>query len=452
MKKATLFTLALLFFSTVSVGILSCKIFESRDQVVFTEKVFYGNSANANGLQIECSDTFANHLFWDTTLSFEDDLQTKTDYSFMLQEPRLNGEITYSGLYMNTSYDFVTAYDAEPPTSGLDLAYYELFQSTEPGQEKSKWIYLKDYEEYYPIMLTLDFPSSNRFEAEKLLAKKMQDYFKIPVLEEEKLEISIGRNHQGQLFSCGNTGIGDIQYFLNSCSTLTDECCYFTFNTRASDGSIIDTSELPEGYGIYSISYTLTKEGNYDRNILDIDVDSLKLCYPLNSDIKILSWGTNETKEHLLIHAIESADYVFTAINLSTMELTQEIRFELKQDVDDVLFVYDKDGFFVTYHYDANQLWVIEEMDDGTYRLALSCEISPDDMYRDPNYDTAMAFDGERLALVKQYNWCGLNVMSYDKNGLSYHAEFETSLNPPYDTYDGDFTANPAKPVEITWK
>ena len=452
MKKATLLTILLLLCSTISVGIFSFKIYQSRDQVVFTEKVFYGDSSSASGLEIECSDTLSKHVFWDSTLSFAKGLQVETDYSFTLLQPRINLTEDYEGIHLNTYYDYTNFNTNDALTSGLNLAYSELIQETEPGQGNSKIIYLKDYVKYYSLTLTPDFPAMNTFTEEELLAQKLQDYFKIPVLENERIEISVSLNRQGELDSCGSSTPDGTNYFMNTFSTLTDEFCFFTFDTHTYDGSTIDLSQLPEGYGIYSIAYNLTKDSQHDRELLDIDIDSLKLCYPLDKDIKILSWGTNESKDHLLIHALENGEYVFTAIDAKTMELVQEIRFELNKDVDDILYVHNKDGFFVTYHYDANQLWVIEEMSDGSYRLALSCEISPDEVYRTPDYDTAMAFDGERLALVDHFTWCGLHVIVYDENGLAYDSQFDVSFAPQENVSEFGFSSNYAKPVNVSWK
>ena len=100
---------------------------------------------------------------------------------------------------------------------GLVLAYQELYAAVGPGEEKEKEIYLRDYMEFYPISVTADLPgtsfssgSSRLWDGEmepgteSYVAGKIGEFFKIPVLPDERWSISLGKNDSGLIQSMGS--------------------------------------------------------------------------------------------------------------------------------------------------------------------------------------------------------------------------------------------------------
>jgi hypothetical protein len=68
MRKATIAMLLLLVISIGGVCVAAAGVHAPHDQVELKENVIYGDSAAANGLEIQTHVTWDNHLFWDTTL------------------------------------------------------------------------------------------------------------------------------------------------------------------------------------------------------------------------------------------------------------------------------------------------------------------------------------------------------------------------------------------------
>ena len=86
MKKATILMALVLLLSVCGVGVLAADVFEERDQVVLTEKVVYGDRAEADGLSIQVDSHYRSRLFWNTTLQFNDTADIHTDYTFSAKQ------------------------------------------------------------------------------------------------------------------------------------------------------------------------------------------------------------------------------------------------------------------------------------------------------------------------------------------------------------------------------
>ena len=156
MRKAFLF---LILFIGVSVGGM-CMAFaginEARDQVEITERVLYGDKSVAEGLKIQCKTGYDNRLFWNTTYEIGEVPTTNTEYEFYASQRPEERTITYAGISLENYVEYGLHFNEESQT-GIAGAMKELYDSTAPGEEKSKIIYLKDYMEYYPLQMSHDF-------------------------------------------------------------------------------------------------------------------------------------------------------------------------------------------------------------------------------------------------------------------------------------------------------
>lgn len=82
-----------------------------------------------------------------------------------------------------------------------------------------------------------------------------RDFFKIPVIADEQVEISVSKGAGGRGISYGLKSTDSDSFSIRSESALTDDACYFTFTTRTVYGDIVDTNLIPGGYGIYRLPY-----------------------------------------------------------------------------------------------------------------------------------------------------------------------------------------------------
>ena len=260
MRKATILMALVLFLSVCGVGVLAADIFEEHNQVVLTEKVIYGDRTKANGLSVQVDSHYRSRLFWNTTLQFNDTADIKTDYSFSAKQIYKGREEEYDGININNNVmeSVDTLMEKDRPQEGIAVAYRELLDETEAGEDKAQNILLKDYISHYPIGFDLDFPgtrlNSSRVdldlwrglstvsESEAHIVQKIRDYFKIPVLDNQYLEIHVSKRADG---SQGSWGGGTSQYGdwyeMYGYSVLSNDACYFTFNTLTNDGRVVDT-------------------------------------------------------------------------------------------------------------------------------------------------------------------------------------------------------------------
>ena len=487
MRKATILMALVLFLSVCGVGVLAADIFEEHNQVVLTEKVIYGDRTKANGLSVQVDSHYRSRLFWNTTLQFNDAADVHTDYSFSAKQIYKGREEEYDGINIhNNVMESVDTYvEEERLQEGIGVAYRELLDETEAGEDKSRNILLKDYISHYPIGFDLDLPNtrvtSSRVdldlwrdlgtvsESEAHIVQKIRDYFKLPVLEDQYLEIHVSKRADGSRGSWGGgtSRYGD-WYDLYGYSVLSDDACYFTFNTLTNDGKVVDTSELPEGYGIYRLPYHMENDGESWGDVSVIDVDQLEMVYPLTPGIQIAYLSLNAAQTCLYLHTVEGGTYTITVIDLSTMEPKQMLDVMHFED-EPSWGISDQDDFMVIDCYHTQELAVVSKDESGKLTLEYICPVQPEeikDFYSFYSYDTAMDFDGERLVLAqlldiefstepdyRDRTSCGIQVAVYEEDGMTFFGEYRSSLDTGEDWTDHAFYVHGIshEPVVATW-
>lgn len=431
MRKAAILTALLLVLSIGGVCVAALGVYEARDQVVLTETVVYGDRAVANGLTVELNITCADHLFWDTTCTLDAQIQTRTEYSFSALEVSKLRPRVYSGISLDA-------------TLGSELAKLALYNSLEPGEEKSAVIYLKDYMDYYPISVSVNLPGitqsiegsdvpdwdlSTRTSYDALL--KIRDYFKIPVLEEECYKISVwkGEGNNGSHYSSRADSSSESDYFsMKTFSVPTGDACYFTFDAHTWNGKLVDLHEIPGGYGIYRLPYQAD----------EVDADALEMVYPLDPETKPLGLFANEDQTRLLLHAVENGKYILTVIDLDDMTTLQKLEIA-EWPKDQGWRLYSGDGCMAVLLSREEELAVIAETDDGDYELWYMGDAWSDELGGFPfQWEPVLAFDGERLAFIgflsdeygnHYYYTCDFALAVYEPSGLEYYGEYGNSLD-----------------------
>ena len=162
---------------------------------------------------MECRTRYEDYLFWETVYKPGREEEAVTEFAFSATPVREEAPVDYQGVHLENFQEYGLDLNMqEDEHSGLDRAYYELFQETAPGEEKTRTIRLKDYQEYYFIggyvevpMLTVGLGGRMAYQYSEWTPEMeaLAEYFKIPVLEEETREISITRHRDGDLHGLG---------------------------------------------------------------------------------------------------------------------------------------------------------------------------------------------------------------------------------------------------------
>ena len=161
MRKSLALFLVLLVFVIGGTCYVSADLLKEKDKVQITETVVLGGKSAVEGVKVERNVKYDRYIRWNTTYVVGEEPKCDTVYTFDEQgRLREEGNYRYSGLelYTNVIRAFDDASEKAEDLTGVDRAMKELFDETEPGQENSKIIELKDYLDFYEYEITIDLP------------------------------------------------------------------------------------------------------------------------------------------------------------------------------------------------------------------------------------------------------------------------------------------------------
>ena len=445
MKKALALTLVLLLLTVSAFACAARDINSQQEQLIYTESILYGDPAAAQGIEVKASSTYRNQLFWDSVHSL-DGAGTKTNFSFsefaIQEKPSYTPEIS-----LGTDYN-ITAYfsnNFSPHTGNpLDKAYQELIAETPDGGEGKKTVLLKDYYDYYPLSISITFPDYNLTLSpdtqhsyppdsdKKLLYEAFESFIKIPVLPNETAELFADKDEYGQVRSLGlNTTEGG--YYKPSHSAASADGFYFTVSNRSGSGELLDTSQIPGGYGIYFLSCDLSHEPGH------FHIDGLSIAYPLSPEAETIDISTDLRKNELLLVTAEDSRAYLSVIDLADMSLKQKL--EICQIIPTQDYNYTAADFYENFIvlYANDTFSVVSPDPQGNYELNYTAPRHPEGFDTSAlSHPNQLAFDGERLCAVSilnfvsndlYLNYTGFLVSIYDHTGLTYCAAYSSSLD-----------------------
>ncbi len=479
MRKATIILFIVLILTLGGTCLAAVKIYDSHDEVTLTEMSGWGNKECLNGLSMQLHMTYKDRLRWTTVVPMDNLEETATEYDFSIRPVYADNDM-YSGLSLDTNIDTSFMFDEleAKELDGIVRAYQELADTIGPGEEIEREVYLKDYIDYYQFDIRLDLPGTDIYkqaswlkkniiqEQENYTIEKIGDFFRIPVLEEERCIISLGKNENGNMSHLGSgAGKGDM-YYLWMQNAIAGDACYFTFNSHSNEGKVMDTSLIPGGYGIYCLSYDGALEGNEENaDRISVDVDGLKMVYSLDPEIDVMHLHLNEKKDKLILHAEEYGKYVVTVIDVATMETLQKISI-MDWDKEYGYQIYDEGDFIVaTVHKTQEEgrieAVVIDENENREFEVAFICDIQNKEL---PSFNTSMIylnFDGKRLAMSgfmeeEEQGYretCNVFLAVCDASGMQYYGEYRNSLETGYDADRHNFQCQGYgwEPIVLEW-
>ena len=450
MGKAFALTVALLVLAAAGMCLAYGDVYQPHDQVVLTENVLYGDKTQAEGLTVAYSSTYDNRLFWDTTYVVGETPAMDTAYTFYASGHDTQAPQHFDGVLLESYVEYGWDFDSQQEQTGLARAYKELYEATALGEESTRVVYLKDYMEYYPIGATLDLPgtqlswSSYYYETdladpepgtERYVIQAFQEFFQIPVLEEEQIEISVAKAGNGVSWGSGSTESDS--FYVMTQSVLTEAACYFTFGSHTQQGNLVDTSRIPGGYGVYCLPYFdgATQNGR----ICGAKADELAMVYPLDPAVETLYLGVNKDQTKLLLHTRENGKYTVTVIEIATMTALQKLELMEWPKDESGFFVYEGEDYFAAVLC-WDQLAVVACNKEGEYDWRFAVPIGNEeatDINLEP--EAVTEYDGQKLVVVnflrderRRLETCGFYLAVYDAAGLSYFGEYKSSLNAEY--------------------
>ena len=447
MKKMTAAFLTLLLVLIAGFCGMIRTVDREKDQVQFSEEVIAGDQSAADGLNITMKTHYRNHLFWDTQYRPGNIQTSETDFRFYGKDHRLPLSHSVWDVSVNLGITDIDdeVFSSDRPCTGINLAYQELYQDTAPGEKESREIDLQDYYEYYPLEFNFDLPGifwswrGSRFERldegsdEAIVQNKFLEFFKIPVLENSLMEISMKLDPSGIATSIGHSMGSDTCYSPYTVATHTEDQCVFSLQDGT--GRKVDTSLIPGGYGLYSFSYKPVQETPEYDGPTGIDADTLQLFFPLAEEVRVIYLAPDSPQEHLIMVTEENEEYDLSVIRIADRKLLQKQT--VWNDPDESFHeIHSYDDFWVF----ENQKRVVlfKRLDDGTFAPYLDVDSQLADHGIAPSSMKEMCFDGEKLAMAGviyegtylNISTCDLYVTVYDQTGMIYCGTHRCSLAP----------------------
>ncbi len=475
--KLRLIVLAILLIACVTgVSVAAALVYQSRDDVTFAPTTFYGDESAVQGARVQLRSTYDQRLFWESELALGPAPAVSTSYHHSPTRVYEDFVFHRDGVSMMCETNSgVYAFSGMVGGEGvLAEVYQDLFNDLAPGTEGEAEVRLADYYEFYPLSITIDLPgtmaglaASDVLDYEpdpnspEHLIQVLREYFRIPVLEDETIVLNLGKNESGNVANFGSRSTDSDAFYMNVTSLATDNACYFTFGTRTQEGKVIDTSHLPEGYGIFCLPYEQNRKSAEGFDIISAKVDEFDLCYPLEPGVGIAFLHTDAAQEVLFLHTVEDDGYYLTVIDIATMAARQKLCLYASDEIKTGFQLFEQDDFFAIYSRGENFLIVVERLADGSYATAFTCPISPEgeELPYTLSNPAALDFDGKKLiAAAYPYDdvfgfrdTCNLLLSVYDKTGMLYCGQHKNSLDTGFSSSSYDFHIRAANDLTVEW-
>lgn len=462
MRKSLILTLLLLTLAAGSFGYIHVSVDVSKDAVVIDETVLYGDKSIAKGIAVDLSTHCDYHLFWDTRYTVEEKPETSTAFTFSQTQrhpvrPAAGQpfEIYLDGMLSGGSTSTSGGLDMEAPH--IPLPFRDVATRTQPGKKRTELIHVKDYYDFYPILIGFERPSGVVVNRDTL--NLFADYFKIPVHPEHQVEIGIEKNAAGNVYSINLSPIQDTEVYSHATSVVTDCHWFFTFSCTTVDGKLLDTSYIPGGYGIYRFPR------HTESGVHILTADELQTVFPLDAErTRVIDLKTSQDKTKLLLVTSEDGTYMLTVIDATTMAELQKLRI---MDVDTVsewwpfrfrnLYVYED---FIVAVSDDSRFALLTLNAAGNYEVQFEASF---DKVEGLEYvfssELAMDYSGEKLVVAafqngyyRPRNYCSFYLAVYDNAGLAYAGHYQHNLDKSQmDHYPYICRPLEGAPLRVTW-
>lgn len=210
MRKTLMIFLALVLVCGCGAAFAAQAVSAPREEILFQEHIFSGDPAAADGLTVQLKTGMRYKLNWESTVQFSaQDYRAETSFRFLPAGQAEQPEMSYRGVEINFYRDAATT--GSDDVFGFSTAYQSLLDTLSPGESGSMTIRFADYYDEYPFEFSIDLPGVNydplvnwqdASADSEWLGERAQValgcFFRIPVLQDEYVELGIDKNMDGQ--------------------------------------------------------------------------------------------------------------------------------------------------------------------------------------------------------------------------------------------------------------
>ena len=536
--------IVMLAFLVLSVGMIAFAL----NSITATEKnakvignTIYGDVSKAEGISVSFSAHAGESLGWKSTYDFATQTgetefhaydkskstitspdsnvpkaEITTDMTWNIRvlndmlEETPGRQVSQKGIHYPIQKDTLAKYGIKW-AENVEEMYSELTDGLSPGERRSATIHIKDIVEYYPLgfyfsngnsrythSLSWKDVAATRGEDREMF-KDINEFFRIPVLDKEVQFYyhytvdSEGKLTDGTLSASGaddtEETVENFPFEMKYCNT--EDAFYMLFDAHAfasngmiTTGTIVDTSQIEGGFGIYKLPCDLGKSDFY--------TDQLETVYSLDPENYYRAIELSQDGKSLLVIANDEEKVWAEVISLADMKLVQKIDLislmnlsakdlrglkvglrEISDSSDDSGSTEDSDGNYLIYT-NVSKLAVLS-FADGKYQLDMSVaagEAQTEDVTGFTalsRYYTLVKYDGHRLVItgyiyptdISYQKMCGqlpnggdscmVGVAVFEADGLAYYGTLTTNLVDYIDEESAEAFASQAQDADGDW-
>ena len=462
MKMRKIATAALIL-SLAAGGYAAGKAIGQKDKVKIFEETIAGDAKAAEGITacfggyVSNVKGFYNKPYWENAYTYGGGQRV----SFTYGEPTKVAEVRNSGQNsLNfTAYNhfdiqsisrlFLTDEDSteeilqEPFAKNAGEYMKKLRDSIPENGSKYAKIRIKDILDYYIMdvgiyggndgalrfnFTSLDLGEENESEGARQW-KAWQDFFKIPVLEDDYAAFQLSRGENGEIYVPVDYGTPEgkdsFGFFAQACET--EDAAYFIFDAHSVKNNLVDTSLIPGGFGIYRMPFE-TKDGSLPaeniKTICSLDPEAHYLDISASSDGEKLFVSYYYDEE---IGSGETGDgrpTVFSeVVDIATGKCDEKIKAidgceyaTIRDDGNYQLFS-DGESKLRVYRYSAGKYSLAFKIDDADFD-------SMGMYYLDAEAETKVLYEENRLTVLNYGNSFLWKETEPDRNGFSGGEEY----------------------------
>lgn len=512
MKRALALSLALTLIALLGIVSASSALSEQEEQVIITEQLLVGDPSDAAGLTVTQRVEYDQSVRWTTDYRPGEPGSEETEFFFgdLYSEESDSSHWYYSGISISSDpggYDqgYTNLEAGEVPESyrniklqqgqtlpdeliGINPAYHKLYIETEDGASGSEIIHLADYFDYYPLQFMIDVPGFDTWwgwtdayeylDYEKGAPRDsrlaINDYFRIPVMETETLELTIEKQSDGDLWSTGYGSTDSDSYQPWALAGHTDEAIWFTVNNRSQAGTVMDFSLVPGGYGIYRlpIPQDLTVEEQHLPNA--VPLGQVETVCSLEDETVVTALQISLDQTRLYLTTLEEGRYYFSVYALEEFRLLQKTELASTDGISDYWhlqsFFYEQEELLILQLLNTDQggdlFILLLPQEDDTFSLAFPAARGniwehTEHYSSFSNYaPRSFAWNGEKLAVIERLanhslgnytTYCCCAVSVFDETGLLYYSIMDHSLGlPTFSNYLCNYSYD--DPLSVRWE
>lgn len=338
MRKYIVLTALLAVISVAGLFFAYSQINPQKDDVTVTETVLAGDRTKAEGIELAVEvQSGRRNMYW-TTVSriLEKGLETQTYFSHQKGEQtlymtnknymrklddsiKLEHDITYGGSGVGEGGSInleSTAKDYRIPYAmALDAA-----NATPAGKSKTSILYLKDYNENFPLVFSYN-RSHRIFSSDASLVD--YSYFKMPAPDNMFYAVEIEKGPKDEIRYLGSAPVDDDNnYTVDSDGVIVGETLYMAISSVSAgphypDKIVADIA--PEQRGIHAIPL---KENGEMRNI---DLEHAKTVFRLDDHERVIRMVYREEEKAFHLYTEDDGKLWFSVVDKGTMTRKQKL-------------------------------------------------------------------------------------------------------------------------------